>query len=162
MVENNPWGAAIGPLNLGLNLNPLPKCARDHLPKFSGDGTVTVDEHLNAFSVPCGVIMVQHKDVAIKLFVQTLTWVAADWFYHLPNSVITTWQDLKTRFEARFKVAEDEHSLLAQLSQFKKEIHESMSDFVARFDKILHKIPVNQNSSEENLKCFLLILCLPK
>lgn len=90
MAANNPWGAIVGPLNLGLNLNPLPKAARDHLPKFSGDGTVTVDEHLNAFSVACGVIAVQHEDVAIRLFIQTLTGVTVDWFYHLPNSVIAT------------------------------------------------------------------------
>lgn len=116
MAVNNPWGAIVGPLNLGLNLNPLPKGTRDHLPKFSGDGKITVDKNLNAFNVACGIIVVQHEDVAIRLFVQTLTRVAIDWFYHLPNSVSANWQDLKTRFEARFKVAKDEHSLLAQLA----------------------------------------------
>lgn len=83
MATNNPWGAVVGPLNLCLNLNALPKGARDHLPKFSGDGKVTVNEHLNAFNVSLGVIAVQHEDVAIRLFVQTLTEVAANWFYHL-------------------------------------------------------------------------------
>lgn len=152
MVVNNPWGATVGPLNLGLNLNPLSKGARDHLPKFSGDGKITVDEHLNAFNVACGIIVVQHEYVAMRLFVHTLTGVATDWFYHLPNSVITTWQDLKTRFEARFKVAEDVHSLLAQLAQLKKEIPESMRDFVAKFDKI----PANKKPSDDNLKCFFI------
>lgn len=74
-----------------------------------------MDEYLNAFNVSCGVLVVQHEDVAVRLFVQPLTKVAANWFYHLPNGVITNWQDLKTRFEARFKLAKDEHSLLAQL-----------------------------------------------
>lgn len=60
------------------------------------------------------------------------------------------------RFEAIFKVAEDEHSLLAQLTQLKKEIPESMRDFIAKFDKILHKIPANQNPSDDNLKCFFI------
>lgn len=63
---------------------------------------------------------------------------------------------MKTRFEARFKVAKDEHSLLAQLSQLKKELPESMRDFIARFDKILHKILVNQKPSDDNLKCFFI------
>lgn len=63
---------------------------------------------------------------------------------------------MKTRFKARFKVAEDEHSLLAQLSQLKKELPESMRDFVARFDEILYKIPVNQKPSDDNLKYFFI------
>lgn len=66
------------------------------------------------------MLAIQHKDVAIRLFVQTLTKVAADWFYHLPNGHNTNWQELKIKFEARFKLAEDEHSLLAQLAQLKK------------------------------------------
>lgn len=90
------------------------------------------------------------------MFVQTLTGVVVDWFYHLPNSAITDWQGLKTRFEARFKVAEDKHSHLAQLAHLKKEILESMRDFVAKFDKIVHKIPVNQKPSDDNLKCFFI------
>lgn len=53
-------------------------------------------------------------------------------------------------------MAEDEHSLLAQLAQLKKEIPKSMWDFVARFDKILHKIPANQKPSDDNLKCFFI------
>lgn len=63
---------------------------------------------------------------------------------------------MKTRFEARFKVVEDEHSLLAQLAQLNKEITESMWDFVERFDKILYKIPANQKPSDGNLKCFFI------
>lgn len=64
--------------------------------------------------------IVQHEDVAVRLFVQTLTKAMTDWFYHLPNGAITNWEDLKTRFEDKFKVAQDEHSLLAQLAQLKK------------------------------------------
>lgn len=86
MIVNNPWRAAIH-----LNLNPLPKGARDHLPNFSGDGKTTVDEHLNAFNVAYGIIFVQHEDVVVRLFVQTLIGVAMNWFYHLPNSAITDW-----------------------------------------------------------------------
>lgn len=88
MAINNPWGAAVGPLNLGINLNALPKGARYHLPKFSGDGKTSVDEHLNAFNVAYGIIVVQHEDVAVRLFIETLTQAAANWFYHLLNGAI--------------------------------------------------------------------------
>lgn len=116
MAVNNPQGIFVGPLTLGANLNPLPKGARDHLAKFSGDGKVSIDEHLNAFNVSCGVLAIQHEDVVVRFFVQTLIEVEIDWFYHLPNCAITIWQDLKTRF----KLVKDEHSLLAQLAQLKK------------------------------------------
>lgn len=69
MVANNPCGDVVGQLNLGLNLNTLPKGGRDNLPKFNGDRKITVDEHLNAFNVACGIIAVQHEDVAVRLFV---------------------------------------------------------------------------------------------
>lgn len=83
-----PWGPAIGPLALGGNLNPLLKGSRDHLPKFSCDGKVTTDDHLNAFNVSYGVLAIQHEDVVVRSFFQTLTEVVANWFYHLPNGDI--------------------------------------------------------------------------
>lgn len=137
-----------------LNWNALPKEARDHLPKFGGDGKTTVDEHLNAFNVAYGIIVVQHEDVTLRIFVQTLTAVAAGWFYHLPNSVITNWQDLKTRFEARLKVEEDETSLLALLAQLKKEVAKCMRDFVEKFNKIVHEFLSIRNTRMTNLNVF--------
>lgn len=140
-MANNPWGAAIGPLALGA-IHNLPKGAKEHLPKFSGDGKVTTTEYLNAFKVACGVLAVQHEDVAMRLFVQNFTDLAADWFYHLPDGAITNWQVLIDSFEARFKLTEDKHSLIAQLAQLKKEIIEPMRDFVSHFNKLFHKIPI--------------------
>lgn len=69
MTGINLWGPAVGPLVLGANLHSLPKGSREHLPRFNGDGRVTVDEYLNAFNIARGVLAVQHEDVAIRLFV---------------------------------------------------------------------------------------------
>lgn len=94
----------------------MPKGAREFLPKFSEDGRVSRNDHLNYFNNTCGVIDVGIKDVAILLFVQTLTEAVADWFHHLSNGSIKTWNAMKTTFEACFKATNDEHSLLLQLS----------------------------------------------
>lgn len=59
-------------------MNPLPKGSREHLPNFNGDGKFTIDENFNAFNVASGVLAVQHEDVAVRLFIQTLTGIAAD------------------------------------------------------------------------------------
>ncbi|GLJ13011.1 hypothetical protein SUGI_0203330 [Cryptomeria japonica] len=77
-----PWGAIVGPLALGAH-NPLPKGAKDVLPMFNGDGKISVEEHLNSFNVATGILAVQHEDVVVRLFAQTLTEGVVDWFSHL-------------------------------------------------------------------------------
>lgn len=94
-MANNPWGVVVGPLNLAAN-NNLPKGVRDVLPKFSGDGKISFDEHLNTFNVAYGILVMQNEDVAMRLFFQTLVDDVADCFYHLPHGLITTWDDIKT------------------------------------------------------------------
>ena len=54
----NPWSAQVGHLNLGANLDPLPKEARDVLPKVNSDGKKSIDEHWNALNNACGVLVV--------------------------------------------------------------------------------------------------------
>ena len=61
---------------------------------------------------------------------------------------------MRTTFEDRFKSSKDEHTLLLQLTQLKKEIHEPMRDFVAKFNKIIHKIPATKRPNGENRKGF--------
>ena len=84
----NPWGAQVGPLALGGNLHPLPKGAKEVLPKFYGDEKKSTDEHLNAFNTACVVLAIAHEDVAVRLFIQTLIDDAVDWFHHLPQASI--------------------------------------------------------------------------
>lgn len=153
-MANNPWGVAVGPLNLAAN-NNLPKGARDVLPDFSGDGKISFDEHLNAFNVACGILVVQHEGVAMRLFAQTLVDGAANWFYHLPHGMITTWNDIKTRFENRYRTAEDDDTLLVQLTQMKKEIHEPMREFVAKYNKLIQKIPLAKRPNDEKKKDYI-------
>lgn len=94
MAANNAWGAEVGPLDLGPNLDPLPKGGRDIISKFSGDGKKSIDEHLNYFYTVCGVLDIPTKNVAIKLCVQTVTKVVADWLHHLPNGEIIDWASI--------------------------------------------------------------------
>ena len=85
----NLWGSQVGPLALGANIHPLPKGARELLPKFYGDGKKFTDEHLNSFNTTCAVLVVSHEDVAMRLFVQILIEDSTDWFHHLPQGSIT-------------------------------------------------------------------------
>ncbi|KAH9321898.1 hypothetical protein KI387_016537, partial [Taxus chinensis] len=148
-VQPVPWGAVIGPLTL-TPLHELPRGSHKNIPKFNGDGKQHPDEHIASFFVACGVLGLAHEDVSIRLFVETLQGVAAEWFYHLPNACIPDWATMQTKFEARFKPAEDSHALLAQLTHMKKESHEPMREFVAKFNKLIRKIPVIAVPTLEN------------
>lgn len=156
MAANQPWGQNIGPLNLGVNPAPRPKGATEVLPKFSGDGKVSTDDHLSVFHSACAVISVPTQEVAVRLFVRTLTDAAADWFNHLPHLSITSWDDMKSAFENRFKTPENECSLFSQLSQMKKDMHEPMREFVAKFNRLVQRIPMASRPSEENQKSFFI------
>ncbi|KAH9296698.1 hypothetical protein KI387_044278 [Taxus chinensis] len=156
MVVPFPWGHRVGPLALPQPLHELPRGNRKNFPKFKGDGKVHPDEHIAAFIVACGVLGVEHEDVFVRLFVETLQDNAADWFYHLPAGAITSWDTMRTRFENHFKPAEDVHALLAQISQIKKDSQEPMREFVARFNRLINKIPPNTRPVDQIQKCFFL------
>ena len=78
MAINKPWGQNIGPVNLGVNPTPLPKGATEVLPKFNGDGKISIEDHLSAFHSGCAIISVPTQEVVVRLFVQTLTHDAID------------------------------------------------------------------------------------
>lgn len=141
MAAQGPWGNVFGPLSLALPLHALPEGSRKNFPKFFGDGQQHPDEHVAAFYSACGVHGVEYKDVSVRLFVETLQGVAADWFYHLAPRTITNWATLIAKFEERFKLPEDAHALLAQLTQLKKESHVPMREFIAHFNKLIRRIP---------------------
>ena len=69
MVVNQPWGQNIGPLNLDVNPIVLLKGATKILPKFNGDGKVSIEDHLRAFHTTCGIISVPIQDIVVRLFV---------------------------------------------------------------------------------------------
>ena len=79
-----PCGNAIGPLSLGAN-NDLLRALRKNFPKFNGDGTNSIEQHLSAFHKACGVVNPQHEDVVVRMFVDTLVDNVADWFQDLPT-----------------------------------------------------------------------------
>ena len=58
----------------------MPIGSQKILPKFSSDRKVTTDQHISAFFMASGVLAIQHEDVSVHLFVETLTEAAIEWF----------------------------------------------------------------------------------
>ena len=72
-----PWATTTGPLAFDA-YHPLSSGSRKNFPKFSGDGKVTTDEHIKAFFAATHILGIGHEDVAVRLFIETLTDNVAD------------------------------------------------------------------------------------
>lgn len=128
MAQPIPWGVAIGPITfmVGDQIHDFPKGSGKIIPKFNGDGKISPEEHLKAFFVACSILVVQHKDIVMRLFVESLNTPAAEWFYSLLDGCINDSNALRIKFESRFKTVEDDSVLVAQLGSMKKEVHETI------------------------------------
>jgi len=81
------------PLYLAPSTTPLPKF-KDHFPIFFGNGTISVNEHLNSFWNACHNIGTNENDTFMRLFVNYLEGNAiVDCFDLLPK-IFTTWGEL--------------------------------------------------------------------
>ncbi|KAH9314856.1 hypothetical protein KI387_023483, partial [Taxus chinensis] len=65
------------------------------------------DEHLSVFFISYGVLAVEHEDVSVRLFIETLHDLAGEWFYRIAPGTITNWATMQDAFLKRFKAAED-------------------------------------------------------
>jgi hypothetical protein len=85
------------PLNLAPATCPLLKF-KEHLPKFSGNNTVSTNEHLVAFSNSFHNIGANDNDICMRLFINSLEGKATTDFFDLPPTILSTWEELIYRF----------------------------------------------------------------
>ena len=82
--------------------NVIPNDIRKSFPKFNGNHIVSASHHVQVFSDLMGDYEIAHKDVHMKLFVQTLEGDARDWFSFLPTCSILSWSELHSAFMEQF------------------------------------------------------------
>jgi hypothetical protein len=99
-LNTTPWHVP-SPLNLNPTNAPFPKF-KYYLPKFSRNGTCTVDEHLNAFSNACHNIGVNDNDTCMHLFVNSLDEKLVVDFFDLPPKYFSTWDELCYWFRSTY------------------------------------------------------------
>ena len=61
---------------------------------------------------------------------------------------------MRSTFEDRFKIPNDGHTLLVQLSWLRKEIHEPMRKILGKLNKILHNVPTAKQTTPKIHKGF--------
>ena len=85
---------------------------------------------------------VEHLDVVMRLFVQSLNGEAIKWFKSLPNGPINNWDELETQFTQRWGEKRDHGYSLTEFNAIKRNPNENISKFVKRFNKLYNSLPI--------------------
>jgi hypothetical protein len=123
-----------------------------YFPRFNGDGSVTAEEHLSYFYSFADNFNVEHVDVWMRLFVQSLNGEERKWFSSLPpNSIV----DIVALDDAFLKHWADKKEFLYYIIEFgalRRKQGELVPDFTKRFNQMYGKIPEEIKPSETSAK----------
>jgi uncharacterized small protein (DUF1192 family) len=134
--------ARYAPLVLPHPMNPLP--AGDYLkymPKFTGEGDITAEEHLATFYSYADNLNIENEDVWMRVFVQSLDGEVRKWFRGLAPGSIAGIEALDNVFLRQWGDRKDYIYYMTEFGSLKKMDGESVSDFSKRFNKMYNKIP---------------------
>jgi uncharacterized small protein (DUF1192 family) len=141
--------ARYAPLILPHPMNPLP--TGDYLkymPKFTGEGDITAEEHLAAFYSYADNLNIENEDVWMRVFVQSLDGEVRKWFRGLAPGSIAGIEALDNVFLRQWGDKKDYMYYMTEFGALKKMEGESVSDFSKRFNKMYNKIPAEIKPSE--------------
>jgi hypothetical protein len=145
--------ARYAPLVLPVVLHALPTTDyMKYLPRYNGEGEITVEEHLVAFYSFADNFNIDYSDVWMRLFVQSLDGEVRKWFRSLPPASIA---DIEALYEAFIKKWGDRRDYLYYITEFgalKRKNGESISDFTKRFNKMYGRIPDEIKPTEASTK----------
>ena len=86
------------PLQLPQPFNQMPQDYLKILPHFSGEDEQTTENHIVVFCNFAESLNVEHLDVVLRLFVQSLDGEARKWFKGLPNNTNPSWEEMERLF----------------------------------------------------------------
>jgi hypothetical protein len=86
------------PLFLPVPLHDLPKNYMKILPKFTGEGDLTTQEHINFFDQFSDILRIEHEDVYSRLLVQTFEGQVRTWFRALATGSLRSYEELENAF----------------------------------------------------------------
>jgi hypothetical protein len=145
--------ARYAPLNLPQVLYAFPpNDYMKYFPRFNGEGEVTAEEHLNSFYSFADNFNVEHADVWMRLFVQSLDGEARKWFRSLPPNSIVDIDALDDTFLRHWGDKKDYLYYITEFGALKRKQGESISDFTKRFNKMYSKIPDEIKPTETSAK----------
>jgi ribonuclease HI len=145
--------ARYAPLVLPQPLNALPpEGYLKQLPRFTGEGDITAEEHLAAFYTFADDNVIMHADIWMRIFVHSLQGEARKWFKALPLGSIDGIRALDNAFLRQWGDKKDFMYYMTEFGSLKRKEGESVSDFSKRFNKMYNKIPAEIKPSEASAK----------
>jgi hypothetical protein len=141
------------PLLLPQPLNALPAYVYlKQLPKFTGEGDITVEEHLEAFYSFTDDHVIMHAYVWMGIFIHSLEGEARRWFRDLPLGSVNGIEALDNAFLRQWGDKKYFMYYMTEFGSLKRKEGEPVSEFSKRFNKMYNKIPVEIKPSEASAK----------
>ncbi|XP_061355408.1 uncharacterized protein LOC133299931 [Gastrolobium bilobum] len=112
--------------------------------QFAGGSTEDPYSHLENFLLYCDTLKmngVSRDAILLRLFPCSLKEEARGWLRSLPQGTITNWDDLATKFLARFFSASKMARLKGEITAFEQKESESLYEACERFKGLLRKCP---------------------
>jgi hypothetical protein len=97
-------------------LHDFPPNHHEYLPVFDGEtNVISAEKHIQGFVHFMDLFKINHDDVCMRAFSQSLKGDTKDWFRHLQLDTISSWEELKNVF---LKFWGKKKSLDLQLAEF--------------------------------------------
>jgi hypothetical protein len=85
--------------------------------------------HMYQFLSVCDIHLIEHDDVMVKVFIQTLICPAYEWYLYLLARSIGSFDDLENMFMTMYALHVAYHTLLTQFTQIHLNKEERIRDF---------------------------------
>jgi hypothetical protein len=123
-----------------------------YMPKFTGEGDVSVEENIEAFYSYAENLNIEEEDVWTRVFVQSLDGHARKWFKELPAGSIAGIKQLDETILKHWGDRRDFVYYITEFRNLRKQNSESVSDFTKRFNRMYGKIPKEIKPSDASAK----------
>jgi hypothetical protein len=130
------------PLRLPSHLHPYPLNFFEYLPRFSGEGHITVERHLGAFENFVDQFEIVHEDVTMRLFSKSLFGDVALWFKGLGVDSIGSWIELCNAFLKYWGENKSFDQYLVDFNVLRRGEEEALVVFNMRFYNFYHSMPL--------------------
>jgi hypothetical protein len=136
------------PLRLPYHLNPYPHDFFEYLPRFSGEGHVTAEKHMEAFETLIDQFEIIHEDVVMRMFSRSLSGDAAAWFRCLETGSIGSWTELYHAFLKGWGENKSLDQYWSEFNALRRGEDEALVIFNRRFFSAYHSMPVEIRPTE--------------
>jgi hypothetical protein len=122
------------------------------LPKFTSEGDIVAEEHLEAFYSFTDDHVIMHAEVWMRISIHSLEGEARKWFRALPPRSIDGIEALDNAFLRQWGDKKDFMYYMTEFGSLKRKEGDSISDFSKRFNKMYNKIPTEIKPLEASAK----------